>query len=417
MNSLSPRPLRRVIYCASRDDHFRPPPGSMKLGFVLFDYFPFGGLERDCLRIAELCAEAGHEIAFFTRTWQGEQPATMKVELFGRHGVTIPARNRHFVRQLADALPSRALDGVIGFNKLPGLDVYYGADPCYAAALEAKPFWTRWLPRCRQYVEYERAVFERRARTVILQYIPRDIPTYKKFYGTEDRFHVLPPNARRHAFTAADQPAARRRVREQNGWSGDDLLMLFVGSDFQRKGLDRVIRALAALEPALRGRTRLAVLGRSEAGRFARLAGDLSVGNRVHFLGGRHDVPDWMLASDVMTHPARSENTGSVLVEALSFGLPVLVTDVCGYAPHITTARAGRTFAEPFDQAEFNRALQESLASGVLANWRSNAWAYADTGAIFGCHERATEIILETIASRRKSDLPRKNAENAKNES
>ena len=373
----------------------------MKLGFVLFDYFPFGGLQRDCLRIASLCAGQGHDVTFFTRTWQGDPPANMKVEQFGRHGLSIPARNRHFVRQLAEVLPRRALDGVIGFNKLPGLDVYYGADPCHAAALETKPFWNRWLPRGRQYLELERAVFAPGQRTVILLINPRDIPVYRKFYGTEDRFHVLPPNARRHAFTAVDPPAARRRVREQNGWSADDLLVLFVGSDFQRKGLDRVIRALAALDPALRGRARLAVLGSAKPGRFARLAHQLGVAHRVHFLGGRHDVPDWMLGADVLTHPARSENTGSVLVEALSFGLPVLVTDVCGYAQHIAASRAGKTFPEPFEQPAFDRALQEALGSGVLSTWRDHAWAYAATGAIFGCHERAAEVILETIGRRR----------------
>src|SRR6185436_18974490 len=107
-----------------------------------------------CFRIASLCAEQGHEVTFFTRTWQGEKPEEMKVELFGRHGMTIPARNRAFVRQLAEALPKHQLDGVIGFNKLPGLDVYYGADPCYATELKKKPAWKRWLPRYRQYVEF-----------------------------------------------------------------------------------------------------------------------------------------------------------------------------------------------------------------------------------------------------------------------
>src|SRR6266516_1446980 len=76
----------------------------MKIGFVLFDYFPFGGLERDCFRIASLCAEQGHQVTFFTRTWQGEQPAHMKLEVLGRHWLTIPARNRHFVSRLAEIL-------------------------------------------------------------------------------------------------------------------------------------------------------------------------------------------------------------------------------------------------------------------------------------------------------------------------
>ncbi len=195
----------------------------MKLGFVLFDYFPFGGLERDCFRIASLCAEAGHDITFYTRTWQGERSENMKVELFGRHGVTIPARNRRFVAQLADALPRHALEGVIGFNRLPGLDVYYGADLCYAAALEPKTFWNRWLPRYRQYVEFERAAFQRGAHTGVPQITPRDIPAYNKVYGTENRFHVLPPNARRHVFACAPEAVAASVDRVNHDYATGDV--------------------------------------------------------------------------------------------------------------------------------------------------------------------------------------------------
>jgi UDP-glucose:(heptosyl)LPS alpha-1,3-glucosyltransferase len=372
----------------------------MHLGFVLFDYFPFGGLERDCLRIARLCAAAGHQVTVFTRTWQGERPPGLQVELLGRHGLTIPARNRAFVRQLAALLPARRLDGIAGFNKMPGLDVYYGADPCYAAAFQTKPAWKRALPRYRHYLEMERAVFNRGQHTVILQYIPRDIPLYQQFYGTENRFHVLPPNATRHPYTEADRAPARARLRAEIGAPPDAPLLLFVGSDFQRKGLDRILLAMGALEPALRARTHLAILGRDEPGRFRRLAAQLGLTAQAHFLGGRLDAPDWMLAADLMLHPARSENTGSVLVEALHFGLPVLATEVCGYTPHIVTAQAGRSLPEPFAQDHFNRVLQEALAGSDRQAWRAHALAYAASGAIYGCHERAAEIILETAARR-----------------
>jgi UDP-glucose:(heptosyl)LPS alpha-1,3-glucosyltransferase len=135
------------------------------------------------------------------------------------------------------------------------------------------------------------------------------------------------------------------------------------------------------------------------------MAQQLGVADRVHFLGGRHDVPDWMLAADLMAHPARSENTGSVLVEALSFGLPVFATDVCGYAPHILAAQAGKTFPEPFDQTAFDRAFQEALSTNQTALWSDHAWAYAATDAIFGCHERAAEIVLE-VATRGRNHAP-----------
>ena len=124
----------------------------MKLGFLLFDYFPFGGLQRDCLKIALLCAARGHDVTIFTRTWQGEQPPEIRIELFGRQGASNVARNRAWLKLLADTLPQRGLDGVIGFNKLPGLDVYYGSDPCYAAKVQRlKSSLYKWLPRYRHF--------------------------------------------------------------------------------------------------------------------------------------------------------------------------------------------------------------------------------------------------------------------------
>jgi UDP-glucose:(heptosyl)LPS alpha-1,3-glucosyltransferase len=375
---------------------------AMKLGFLLFDYFPFGGLERDCLHIASACVARGHSITIFTRSWEGERPANITIELFGRHGLTNTSRNRHWLKQLAATLSQRELDCVVGFNKLPGLDVYYGADPCFAAKInESKPLWYRWLPRGRQLLELERAVFARGAKTEILLLASRDIVNYQKIYGTENnRFHMLPPNAVRRSFTHEQQLAARRRIRETNGWSPTDKLLLFVGSDFRRKGLARAIRGLAALDTAAREQTQLAVLGKCDPGGFVRLARNLGVARRVHFLGGRTDAPDWMLAADALVHPARAENTGTVLVEALTSGLPVLVTAVCGYAVHIERARAGVVLAEPFQQEEFNRVLRMALASSESGRWRANALAYAATEDIYGCHERAAEII-EAVALRK----------------
>ena len=45
--------------------------------------------------------------------------------------------------------------------------------------------------------------------------------------------------------------------------------------------------------------------------------------------------------ADLLIHPAYNENTGTVLLEALVAGLPVLVSAVCGYAHYIAEADAG----------------------------------------------------------------------------
>ena len=371
----------------------------MKLGFILFDYFPFGGLQRDCLKIARLCVQRGHAVTVLARTWQGERPMEINVQLFGTHGHTNTSRNRAFLRQLGDELPRQGFDGVIGFNKMPGLDVYYSADPCYLAKVKRlKPSWYRWLPRFKHFAALEQAVFARGCSTQILLLKESEVSVYEQFFRTErERMHVLPPGVLRRAFSEGERQEIRLRLRRENHWPSDEKLVLMVGSGFRIKGLDRSILALAELPTIVRQNVRLIVIGQNKPDAFAAQARTLGVGDRVHFLGGRHDVPDWMLAADVLIHPAYSENTGTILVEAITNGLPVLTTDVCGFAPHVTKAGAGRVLPSPFSQAACNQALAEMLSSDQASTWGANGLAYAAKEDLYSCHERAADIIEETV--------------------
>lgn len=371
----------------------------MKLGFILFDYFPFGGLQRDCLKIARLGTQRGHAVTVLARTWQGERPPEINVQLFGTHGHTNTGRNHAFLQQLAAELPRQAFDGVIGFNKMAGLDVYYSADPCYLAKTQRlKPSWYRWLPRFKHFAALEHAVFARGRSTQILLLKESEVPVYERFYQTErERLHVLPPGVVRRSFTENDRQTIRLRLRAEHHWSTDEKLVLLVGSGFRIKGLARAIHALAALPPAIGRNVRLIVIGQNKPDAFVKQARDLGVGDRVHFLGGRHDVPDWMLAADALIHPAYSENTGTILVEAITNGLPVLATDVCGFAPHLSKADAGIVLPSPFNQEACNRALAEMLTSEKATAWRMNGLAYAAKEDLYSCHERAADIIEKTI--------------------
>ena len=51
----------------------------MQLAFVLYKYFPFGGLQRDFMRIALECQRRGHKIRVYTLIWEGDVPEGFEV--------------------------------------------------------------------------------------------------------------------------------------------------------------------------------------------------------------------------------------------------------------------------------------------------------------------------------------------------
>jgi len=374
----------------------------MELLFALFNYFPHGGQQRDCLRIAQKCAQAGHDVTIATRTWEGPKPSRIAIETLGCRGWTNAGRNQNFISDLANFVAGQDFDGVIAFTKMPGLDVYFASDPCFAAKYrKTKGRLGKLTRRYRLYRKWEEAVFAEGSRTQILLITDREVPLYREIYGTEpERFHLLPPNIDRRTFSESDRESARLAKRAELGQATNTTLLLMVGSGFRTKGVDRAIEGLAKLQSTGSNEAQLVVIGQGKQESYERLAKSLGVGDRLHMLGGRADVPEWMLAADLLVHPARNENAGTVLLEALANGLPMLVSDVCGYAFHIERANAGRLVPSPFSQTHLNQLLQETVDSSVLQKWKANGLKYAIEKDLYSCHDRACELIEEFVAAK-----------------
>jgi len=63
-----------------------------------------------------------------------------------------------------------------------------------------------------------------------------------------------------------------------------------------------------------------------------RLAADLGIGDRVHFVGWRADVPNLLAASDLLLLSSAWEGMPNVVLEAMAAGRAVVATDVEGVA-------------------------------------------------------------------------------------
>jgi UDP-glucose:(heptosyl)LPS alpha-1,3-glucosyltransferase len=102
---------------------------SLKIAFCLFVYRPFGGLQRDFCRIAQICAGRGHSVDVFTMQWQGAIPEGFDVHVLPVSRLRNHERSREFSQLLARELRNKSFNVVVGFNRIAGIDVYYAADP------------------------------------------------------------------------------------------------------------------------------------------------------------------------------------------------------------------------------------------------------------------------------------------------
>jgi UDP-glucose:(heptosyl)LPS alpha-1,3-glucosyltransferase len=344
----------------------------MRYAFIIFKYFPYGGMQRDMLRTANELLKRGHQVDIFTMSWQGEQPAGINVHVLPQTGWFNYTRYQKFID--ATFLQAKNYDYIFGYNRMAGLDAHFAADPCFIErAHKQRGFFYRLLPRFKWFAACEKAVFSSESQTQILAVSLTEQPHFAKWYGTQSaRFHYIPPCLLPERFALKPKADMRAYLRQQFNFGADDFVYLLTGSGFAMKGLDRAILALAALPDVLRANTRLVAVGQDNPKQFEKMAKKLGLENNVVISKGRPDIPQLMQGADVCIHPAYRENTGLVILEGMASGAPMLVTASCGYAHYVTDAKAGLVCEMPFEQANFNALFAQMRGSDQLSAWAKN---------------------------------------------
>jgi UDP-glucose:(heptosyl)LPS alpha-1,3-glucosyltransferase len=120
---------------------------------------------------------------------------------------------------------------------------------------------------------------------------------------------------------------ARVVVRNDRHVGPDEVVALFVGGDWDRKGLALAIEGIAEAR-RLGASMRLWVLGSGAKDRFYRYAVEQGVASDVDFLGQRDDPALWYQGADVFLCCSRYETFSLATVEAAASGLPVVTTPV-----------------------------------------------------------------------------------------
>lgn len=361
--------------------------GKMKVGLFLHRYFPFGGQQRDFLGVAKALIAEGHtpEVFVMDKTESIPLPDDVPIHRIRCNAWTNAGQAKQFSLKASSLADQLGVDVRLGFVKMQKLDFYFCADPCLKAKVSSRK---ACLPRYRKYLQLEAETFRKEGKTLYFALADEQVEAYAQCYGVgRRRFEVLLPNL---------HPSLKNGSSERE----PGLRVLFVGSDFRRKGLDRLLEACAKTD-VRQGvdQPEIIIVGKGD------VPSDLCQnckrrGWRVRAVGPQLDVRPFYSTSSVLIHPARSEPGGLVLLEAMSQGLPVIATDVCGYARFVREAHAGWILSESSIEESLPKVLQEvQLSPELLHQKGACALSYVHAEDFFTSHHHIAQTLLRgTVA-------------------
>jgi glycosyltransferase involved in cell wall biosynthesis len=155
-------------------------------------------------------------------------------------------------------------------------------------------------------------------------------------------------------------PNARARVRATEGL-GDMPALLIAARLHPEKGYEYLLDAMPILRSKITRPFILLVAGGGALEPYYReRVRQLGCQDLVRFLGFRRDLPDLMVASDLVVLPSVAEAFGLVLAEALYLGVPVVASRVGGI-PEIVDDGVDGLLVPPADSSALAAALADLL--------------------------------------------------------
>lgn len=378
--STRPEPVRVTAPVASTGD------AGLSIAFVV-DRFGsrFGGAEAYGVALMRELSAAGHRITVFAREYDpacelklpfhplriGRRwPSWIRVWLFAR-------RAARATRQGFDIVHSH-MNGWCG-----DIEVVHVTPVRYRWRVQPMPVIKRLLsfvsPRVQTYLGLEaRRVAMRPAHRVVAvsQLIARQL---EEAYGKPAaQFPVIAPGVAMPPPVSADQ---RREQRQALGLPAQGTLCLLVARNPMRKGLPTVLQALERLPADVL----LLVVGANPASRDCVARAPEAVRQRVHLVAETSQVAPYYQAADLYAHPTLNDSFGMAPLEAMSYGLPVILSPApwCGFAQYVTPGDEALVLSHPeradelaaaIERLRSDPVLRDHLRTGMRAVLARHAW-------------------------------------------
>jgi UDP-glucose:(heptosyl)LPS alpha-1,3-glucosyltransferase len=377
---------------------------TVKVALVHIRHAGTGGTERYLDLVARHLAERGHEVTIVCRTHERAPHPSVRFRVLRRH---VPGRAWQmwaFAQDVERHVRQSDHDVVFGLGRTWTHDVVRLGGGLHATWLELERRDSRrarlFGPKLKDVLTVrieERALAPGAYVKVVANsaMVERDVTA--RMGVPAEAIEVVHNGVDVERFRPELRASEGQRVRAEAGLAEGERALLFLGSGFARKGLDRLLAAFALLAPD-RPTWRLVVVGYDRAPAVWRVrAQALGIADKVRFLGGRRDAEACYAAADLYCLPTRYDPFANSTVEALASGLPVLTTDTNGGAEVIRTGESGEVLPGDADAERLRAALFEWTRPGRAEAARGAAREVALANTAERMVARSAEI-LESVA-------------------
>jgi UDP-glucose:(heptosyl)LPS alpha-1,3-glucosyltransferase len=384
----------------------------MRIALVHMRHAQAGGTERYLNQLAGHLAARGDEVTIVCRSREEAPHPAVRFALLRPLALGAAWRMSSFAKAVEEHVRGARYELVYGLGKGWAQDVVRLGGGLHATYLElaheaTRAGWKRFLPGSELKHKLALAAEARALRSPQLVRIVVNAKMVQhdamaRYDLPEERFRLVYNGVDLERFHPRRRATDGAALRKANSIEPDAPVVLFLGSGYGRKGLDRVLEAFAELR---RGRpsARLMVAGYdSQQASFERRAADLGLTEAVRFLGGRRDAEVCFAAADVYVLPTRYDPFANTTLEALASGLPVITTRGNGAHELIEERVHGSVLESADDELGLALALAWWLEPGTLARGRIAARALAEQHSAESKMQQSAAILDEALAEKRR---------------
>lgn len=323
-----------------------------KIAVIIPNYGLVGGSEHFVREITERLACSGSfEFHVFANRWQTRKDA--RITFHKVPTIYFPRFLRAFVFPLfAQFLVSKG-----NFDLIHSHEKVFRAD---IISLHGAPH-KEWVRRIRHKLpslfdlcamSVERQMIGRGADCCFLPVSSITMDAFSRTYQSlPGKWQVMHPGVDIARFSMPDRDVCRKEIRGRFGIGVSDILLLFIGMNFETKGLDTTIAALAKARAARpESNIRLLVVGRGDEKKYAKISRSLEISESVLFAGTQAaGIERFYRAADAFIMPSAFDTFGMVVLEAMAAGLPVIVSASVGAKDLIAEGENGFVVTDPRD--------------------------------------------------------------------